>query len=302
MRRQVFLPVLILALALPLSAGERSRPSAPARAAHKVERVIDGDTIVVTYNVGNVATSERVRLVGMDSPERGADGFEAARDWLDGLLAGESVYLEWKSGGQAPERDPFGRLLAYVLRAPDGLDLGLEEVREGLARIAPQYPHPREAAYLEAQASARAAGHGLWALPEPPDTRARLPKPVTDPSAGAFAWREAGRWSFTAADGVSGSFRTPLFWSDAQYRLRWTETGDGGASVSLVDDGGSVIWRLVDTLAWGEEKTRDDAAGDGLSYLTGRYGWSQFEIETQMTARLTLTLECFCAGAQDTVP
>lgn len=57
----------------------------------------------------------------------------------------------------------YGRLLVY-LDLPDGRDYGLVMVEEGYARAYTKYPCSREAAYVEAEAHAREARRGLWAL------------------------------------------------------------------------------------------------------------------------------------------
>ncbi len=259
---------LILLLAITSLAAESvtSAPT-PSRAPHAVDRVIDGDTIVVTMKLDDTSVQERVRIIGIDSPEVGQPGADVATAWLSDLLAGEDVYLDWEKENGKPTRDRYGRLLAYVLRAPDGMDVGFEEVREGLAHAYDTYTHRRQQEYDAAQESARAATRGLWAPPEPPDTRPRLPKPAYDTKlpASAFAWREVGRWTVKADDGLSGSAQTPLFWSERDYRVRWSQAGKrGGATIRFEDPEGHP-WDLVNTQATGQEKTRDEKAGNSWS-------------------------------------
>ena len=73
-----------------------------------VVRVIDGDTIVVMYR----GEEERVRLIGIDTPENNEVGADKAtiftREMIEG--AGSQVYLA-TSGN---DRDQFGRLRRYV--------------------------------------------------------------------------------------------------------------------------------------------------------------------------------------------
>lgn len=109
--------------------------------------VIDGDTIEVD-GVG------RVRLVGVDTPEMGDCGYDAARDQLAALVLGESVELV---PGGVDDRDRYDRLLRYV--DVDGVDAGLLLIEEGLA--VSRYDsrdgygeHRRERAYVEADADA----------------------------------------------------------------------------------------------------------------------------------------------------
>lgn len=70
-----------------------------------VVRVIDGDTIVVKID----DAEERVRLIGIDTPENGSPGFQEATDFTKESL-GEKVWLE--SDGR--NRDRFDRLRRYV--------------------------------------------------------------------------------------------------------------------------------------------------------------------------------------------
>ncbi len=107
-----------------------------------VVEVIDGDTI----DLGN---GERVRLVGIDTPERGECGYEKAADALSALVLGRQVELVRSD----EDRDRYDRLLRYV--DVDGVDAGLELVRRGLAVA--RYDsrdgygfHPREPRYIAA--------------------------------------------------------------------------------------------------------------------------------------------------------
>ena len=67
-----------------------------------VDRVIDGDTIVV----GN----QSIRLLGINTPERGEFFYDEAKDFLTELVVNQSVVLE--KGRE--DRDKYQRLLRYV--------------------------------------------------------------------------------------------------------------------------------------------------------------------------------------------
>lgn len=107
-----------------------------------VTEVIDGDTV----DLGN---GERVRLVGIDTPERGECGYEKAAGALSRLVLGRRVELVRSD----EDRDQYGRLLRYVDVA--GRDAGLDLLRRGLAVA--RYDsrdgygfHPREPRYVAA--------------------------------------------------------------------------------------------------------------------------------------------------------
>jgi micrococcal nuclease len=127
-----------------------------------VERIVDGDTLWI--RLGNV--TEKTRLVLIDTPETmdpevGAEcyGAEATAE-LDRLIpAGTDVDVERAED----ERDQYGRLLAYVWRADDGLAINRELVRLGYARVLVISPNTQGAAGLEIlEREARRNFRGLW--------------------------------------------------------------------------------------------------------------------------------------------
>jgi micrococcal nuclease len=131
------------------------------RALARVERVVDGDTVVV--RVGG--RRERVRYIGMDTPETVKPSTPVqcwgprAHDDNARLVAGRDVLLRF----DRETRDRYGRLLAYVYRRSDGLFVDAQLVRLGDARtltIPPNTAHEGELARL--QTAARTAGRGLW--------------------------------------------------------------------------------------------------------------------------------------------
>ena len=112
----------------------------PAPTAVPVVRVIDGDTIVVRYD----GKDERVRLLNIDAPERGEDGFDASTEALRKLIADRPVDLEWEEPG-VPSRDRYGRLLAFVFApvsaGPPGkrIHINVGMVRGGWAEYYTKY-------------------------------------------------------------------------------------------------------------------------------------------------------------------
>lgn len=95
-------------------------------------RAIDGDTIEVKQG----DKTERVRLLCIDTPERGKPGFDEATAALAALVKGRGVDIV--RDPKHDERDRYGRLLAYVIRSdPDdgieqlGMNANVEMVRLG---------------------------------------------------------------------------------------------------------------------------------------------------------------------------
>jgi micrococcal nuclease len=136
--------------------------AAPGDATITVVRVIDGDTIDV--RVGG--RTERVRLTGIDTPElahRPGDVAEClaveATAFTSGLLpVGTAVRLERDVVG----RDDYGRLLAYVYRADDGVFVNWEIARHGYALPLSIPPNVAAAdAIVAATRAAQSSGAGL---------------------------------------------------------------------------------------------------------------------------------------------
>lgn len=135
-----------------------------------VERVVDGDTIIVAL----AGDRQRVRAIGIDTPELTDDDplvramAEAAADELARLVDGREVVLE----RDVSETDRFGRLLRYVWvdGGAGSLDfVNLRLVADGYARVVTFPPDvARLDSLLAAQDAAREAGLGLWA-PGPGD-------------------------------------------------------------------------------------------------------------------------------------
>jgi micrococcal nuclease len=130
----------------------------------RVIRIVDGDTIHVLLN----GTDERLRYIGMDTPEDVKPGTPVERMSLQAaaensrLVAGKTVVLE----KDVSERDLFGRLLRYVwLHAGDGWTMvGLQLVVEGYAQVATFPPDVRYAdLFVAAERVARERHLGLWA-------------------------------------------------------------------------------------------------------------------------------------------
>lgn len=147
----------------------RSAPAVPSEdlfpdlISATVTRVIDGNTIEVRLN----GKSEEVRLAGVEAPEDGRYGREAAA-FTNRELSGQTVYLE----PATRQRDEDGRLLVYVWRAPPGradereVLLWMFNARlllDGHARTRTVPPNVRYAdVFHKLQGKAREAKRGLW--------------------------------------------------------------------------------------------------------------------------------------------
>ncbi|MBB1511214.1 thermonuclease family protein [Tessaracoccus sp. MC1627] len=108
--------------------------------------VVDGDTVETSQGT--------VRLIGIDTPERGECGHDEASMAIGSLVSvGDAVTLDLPDGQN--DRDSYGRLLRYVI-TESGVDLGQMQVEAGnaIARYdsTDGYPaHPRQDDYHAAQ-------------------------------------------------------------------------------------------------------------------------------------------------------
>jgi endonuclease YncB( thermonuclease family) len=141
---------------LALSASGSLAASSPI---YRIDHVVDGDTVALK-------NGQRVRLVQIDTPEVyfGVEcyGRAASKRTKAMLPPGTRVRLEVEP---ATDRvDQYGRLLRYVVRASDGLDVNVHLVAIGAA--APYFYDDRRGKYanlLERLAKrARAKKLGLW--------------------------------------------------------------------------------------------------------------------------------------------
>lgn len=134
-----------------------------------VERVVDGDTIVA--DIGG--TRERVRLLGIDTPE------SVAEDRPDQCYGAESSeYLKALLPPGTPitiirdveARDRFDRLLGYIVRTDDQLFINLDLIEKGFAGPFSLKPNTfYTELFATAAARAEADGVGLWGVCGGPD-------------------------------------------------------------------------------------------------------------------------------------
>ncbi|MGB3458248.1 MAG: thermonuclease family protein [Halobacteriota archaeon] len=92
-----------------------------------VKNVVDGDTVDVCFNIYGI---QRVRLVGINTPEIGEEGYGEAKEFLNETCMWEEVKLDVDDKRQY---DSYYRLLAVVY--VNGTNLNEKLVREGYAEV-----------------------------------------------------------------------------------------------------------------------------------------------------------------------
>ena len=144
-----FLIITILFLFLPATAS-----AWPGR----IVAVIDGDTIEV--EPANGGQRVRVRLHGIDAPEKRQPGGESATGFVFGFL-----YREVEIQEQEKSPDRYGRTVATIF-FPDGDSLQAALLRNGFAWVWPRYCKNCQE-WQGLQEDARMARRGLWSEPSP---------------------------------------------------------------------------------------------------------------------------------------
>lgn len=121
----------------------------------KVVSVTDGDTIKVLRDKKQI----RVRLHGIDCPERKQAFGEMAKEFAARLVAGKTVKVI------VTDTDRYGRTVGKVV-LEDGKVLNHELVRAGLAWWYRRYA-PKDKKLEALEAAARESKVGLWSDPDP---------------------------------------------------------------------------------------------------------------------------------------
>lgn len=118
----------------------------------KVERIVDGDTIVLT-------SDSIVRYVGITSPENNEPFEKESTEENRKLVEGKTVSLEYDNY----KADKFGRILAYVI--VDRKNVSVELARKGVAQVVvyqKRKPFIYQDLLLKAQDEAKRKKLGIW--------------------------------------------------------------------------------------------------------------------------------------------
>ena len=146
LRRALFVCMVVLAAS--------AAPAAEHKIHGKVVKVSDGDTIAIRRGGENV----RIRLFGIDCPERGQPWSARAKSLTAGLVGNADVTVIVK------DTDRYGRTVGDVVLA-DGRHLSHVLLRAGLAWYYRHYAN--DPALEKLEDDARAARRGLWSEPHP---------------------------------------------------------------------------------------------------------------------------------------
>lgn len=148
----------------------------------KVIGVMDGDTIeILEIN----KTKHKIRLGGIDAPEKGQPFGQRSKQGLSDLVFGEQVEAEFS------KVDKYGRVVAKVL--VNGKDANLEQIKNGMAWHYKEYQKEQlpsdRVIYANAENKAKNERVGLWLDP--------IPMPP-------WTWRHGGKNEPTQESAASG--------------------------------------------------------------------------------------------------
>jgi endonuclease YncB( thermonuclease family) len=130
--------------------------TSPEPGTFKVTKVVDGDTI---HAMDASKLTAKVRLHGIDAPERGQPYSRSAKNALSKMAAGASIKM------RVIDRDRYGRTVAMIYLL-DGTNVNKVMVEQGYAWWYRKYA-PSYAGLEAAERSARKQKLGLWADPNP---------------------------------------------------------------------------------------------------------------------------------------
>lgn len=120
---------------------------------YKVIGIIDGDT----YDILRDNISERIRVDGIDAPEKGMPFYKVSKKYLSNLIFGKYVKLNFE------KKDKYGRWVGkgYI----NDTDISEEMIKAGMAWHFKKYSNSEVLSDLEIEA--RNNKIGLWKEPNP---------------------------------------------------------------------------------------------------------------------------------------
>ena len=116
----------------------------------KAVSIADGDTFTLLVN-GNEQV--KIRIDGIDAPEKKQDFGNRAKEYLSGMIWGKELTVK------VSKKDRYGRSIGKV-STPSISDVGLEMIKAGFAWQYRDYNN--EKTYAEAERLARQNRKGLW--------------------------------------------------------------------------------------------------------------------------------------------
>lgn len=121
----------------------------------RVVAIADGDTLTI---LDGTSQQHRIRVAGIDAPEKAQDFGQRSKTSLSAMAYNQTATAD------CPKRDRYNRGVCKII--VNGQDLGLEQVRAGMAWWYKQYSReqsPQDRAdYEQAEFQAKTRRVGLW--------------------------------------------------------------------------------------------------------------------------------------------
>jgi endonuclease YncB( thermonuclease family) len=114
----------------------------------RIVHITDGDTVVL---LDDTNTQHKIRLHGIDSPEKGQPYGNMAREYISGLIANKTVVVEYKG------MDRYKRVLGVIYLGE--MNINAQMIRAGYAW---NYKYSKDKYYIKLQEKAKAGKKGLW--------------------------------------------------------------------------------------------------------------------------------------------
>ena len=135
----------------------------------KVVKITDGDTVHV---VDQSKAKHKIRLGGIDAPEKKQAFGQKSKQNLSKLIAGKNIEVEYN------KRDRYGRIIGKLIY--QGQDVNLLQIKHGYAWHYKYYQRDQSALdrtlYSSAEIAAREKTTGLWSFPAIPPWEYRRKK------------------------------------------------------------------------------------------------------------------------------
>lgn len=126
----------------------------------RVVGVFDGDSVTV---IDSKKTQFKIRLAGIDAPEKAQAYGQKAKESLSDLVFGKQVDVEWS------KQDRYGRTVGKIMLG--GVDINLEQIKRGMAWHYKEYENEQSledrVAYAQSELQAQDKKMGLWRDPAP---------------------------------------------------------------------------------------------------------------------------------------
>lgn len=155
MRIHIFQLTMLLCIALGSCGNPAPALSAQQTLTGKVIAIQDGDTYDLLLDNN---TTQRIRMEGIDAPEKGMPFYKTSKQYLASLCFGKQVTVKVTGDGGS------GRLLGFTY-LEDGSELSHAMLKAGMAWHFKKYNDDPDLAQLET--TARKMKTGLWVDPKP---------------------------------------------------------------------------------------------------------------------------------------